>query len=303
MSWLIVALVGPVLWAVSTHMDKYLVERYFKSRDVGVLLVFTALIGIVLLPFIAFYVPSFAALSFTSILVIASTGLLYMAAMYFYLQALQSNEASVVAPFYQATPILAAALAYAVLHEVLSGKQILGGGLIVAGTALASFGFGAGKSKINLRLIVLMLLCATALAISSVVFKLFAIREDFWPTTFWTYAGEAVFGILILAIPSQRQVLRSLLHANPGPVLAINGANELINLGGSLIARYALLLAPLGLVQAVSSTTTIFVFLFGIILTVVFPKIAQEDLSVRSLLQKAAAVTLVTLGVIRLGQG
>ena len=39
MSWLVFALSGPILWAISTHLDKYLVERYFKDTDVMVLLV------------------------------------------------------------------------------------------------------------------------------------------------------------------------------------------------------------------------------------------------------------------------
>lgn len=300
MSWLLVALVGPVLWAISTHIDKYLVDRYFHERDVAVLLVFTSLIGVVLLPFIAAYAPGVTALPLTSVLIIGLTGVLYMAAMYFYLRALQSNEASIVAPFYQATPIFAYGLAYAVLGEVLSTTQVLGGLLIVAGTALASFGAGA-KKRLNVRLVVLMLACALSLAISSVVFKAFAIRDEFWPVTFWTYAGEAVFGAAILAIPLQRRLFQALVRTNPGPVLAINGANELINLAGGLIARFALLLAPLGLVQAVGSTTTIFVFLFGIVLTLLVPGVAKEDLSARALIQKGVAVSLVALGVVRLG--
>ena len=45
MSWLAFALCGPILWAISTHLDKYLVERYFKDADVAVLMLFTALMG------------------------------------------------------------------------------------------------------------------------------------------------------------------------------------------------------------------------------------------------------------------
>ena len=41
--WLFLAFSAPVLWAVSTHIDKYLVERFFKNSSVGVLLIFTAL--------------------------------------------------------------------------------------------------------------------------------------------------------------------------------------------------------------------------------------------------------------------
>jgi hypothetical protein len=50
MSWLPFAFSGPVLWAVSTHLDKYLVEKYFKNSNVAVLLIFTALIGLLTLP-------------------------------------------------------------------------------------------------------------------------------------------------------------------------------------------------------------------------------------------------------------
>lgn len=88
------------------------------------------------------------------------------------------------------------------------------------------------------------------------------------------------------------------LKSNTGAMLTINGANELINLGGSLGARYALLLAPLSLVQAISSTTTLFVFLFGVVLTVLLPHLGREDLSPRNLAQKGISAVLVAVGVI-----
>ncbi|HVA37095.1 MAG TPA: EamA family transporter [Candidatus Dormibacteraeota bacterium] len=299
MRWLPITLAGPILWAISTHLDKYLVERYFKGRSVAVLLVFTALIGLLLLPFIFAYVPGVCALPVRSVSLIALTGVLYMAAMYFYLQALQSNEASVVAPFFQTAPIFAYALAYAVLGERLSRGEVIAGGLIVAGTALLSIEPGHAGPKVNVRLVALMLACAFSLALSSVIFKLFALRDEFWPTTFWTYVGEAVFGVGVLAVPAQRRLFMLLLRSSTGAVLAINGVNEAVNLAGSLLFRYALLLAPLGLVQAVGSTASIFVFLFGIALSVFFPSVARENLSRGDLLRKALAVTLVALGVVR----
>lgn len=70
------------------------------------------------------------------------------------------------------------------------------------------------------------------------------------------------------------------------------------NLSGSLIARYALLLAPLGLVQALGNTTTLFVFLFGIALSLFVPGVAPEKLSRQDLLQKGLGVALVTFGVV-----
>jgi len=71
----------------------------------------------------------------------------------------------------------------------------------------------------------------------------------------------------------------------------------LINLGGGLSVRFASLLAPVALVSAISSTTTLFVFAFGILLTAFFPKLGHEDLSWRNLAQKGAGAALAAIGV------
>ena len=120
MSWLVFAFSGPVLWAISTHLDKYLVERFFKHTDVALLLLFTAFIGILTLPFIAYFEPAFASVEPRSIALIILSGILYMGAMLFYLHALQSEEASVVAPFFQSVPLFGYVLAYLFLGETLS---------------------------------------------------------------------------------------------------------------------------------------------------------------------------------------
>lgn len=162
---------------------------------------------------------------------------------------------------------------------------------------MVSIGPGSGRAMFRLRLLTLMLGCALALAAASTIFKVFAVQEEFWPTIFWTFVGEAAVGAILLMTPGCRCRLASSFEANAGAVLAINGANELINLGGGLGARYALLFAPVGLVQAIAGTTSIFVFLFGGLLTVLAPRLGGEDLSPRNLVGKSAAVAVVALGV------
>src|ERR1700739_47600 len=103
MSWIVFAFSGPVLWAISTHLDKYLVDKYFKDSNVAVLLVFTAVIGLVALPFIWLLAPEVSGVGLRGALLPAFAGVLYMGGMLFYLRALQFEEASAVAPFYQAS--------------------------------------------------------------------------------------------------------------------------------------------------------------------------------------------------------
>ncbi len=299
MSWLVFAFSGPILWAASTHMDKYLVERYFKDSDVAVLLVFTALIGLLTLPFIWVLAPGVAEVGLANAALMGLSGVLYMGAMLFYLQALQTEEASVVAPFFQAGPLFGFVLGYVVLGETLSPTQLAGGALIVGGTLLVSLRsqpHGRQKARFNTRLAALMLACALALALSSLIFKIFALRDEFWPTTFWMFVGEALFGAALLCVASYRRQFFDLLRSNPVAVLSINAANELVNLGGGLGTRFALTLAPLGLVQAIGSTTTLFVFGFGVVLSVFFPTLGRESLSRRELLHKGVAAVLVAIG-------
>ena len=297
MAWLFFAFSGPVLWAISTHVDKYLVERYFKHSDVAVLLLFTAFMGLLALPFIAYYERTILEPGAASIALIILSGVLYMGATLFYLHALQSEEASVVAPFFQAVPLFGYVLAYVVLGERLSTLQATGGILIVAGTLIVSLRLGQPAHKFKLRLVLLMLGCGLTAAVSSLIFKLFAIQIAFWTTTFWMFVGEAIFGLALLCVASYRRQLVDLFRANAAALMGINGSNELINLGGGLGSRYALMFAPLSIVQAISSTTTLFVFAFGVLLSLLFPQLGRETLSRRDLLQKGTAAVLVALGV------
>jgi len=125
-----------------------------------------------------------------------------------------------------------------------------------------------------------------------------ALRDEFWPTTFWMFAGEALFGAGLMAIAPYRRQFLDLLRQNPGAVLSINAVNELINLGGGLGTRFALVLAPLSLVQAIGSTTTLFVFGFGVVLSLFFPALGRENLSRRELLHKGLAAVLVAAGAV-----
>ena len=210
----IYAFSGPILWALSTHIDKYLVERYFKHGSVAVLMVFTAIIGALALPFIWFFKPDVISLDLQSMLVIAVSGILYMGAIYFYLQALQTEEASTVAPFFQAAGIFGLILGYFVLGETIVLQQIIGVLLIIAGSVLLSFRFGQGASRIKKRLVILMLACALAISLSSLIFKFFAVRDEFWTTMFWNFTGQILFGIILMLVAANRFQFKKMMHEN-----------------------------------------------------------------------------------------
>jgi len=295
--WLLYAFSGPVAWAASIHIDKYILEKYFKNGSPAVSMVFTAMIGALMLPFIAFFVPGIFMLGAAPTAVMIASGLLYMAGLLFYIYALQSEEASIVAMLSPVGPILAYALAYLFLGERLTPAQIVGGALVVAGAFIASMRLGGSRVHFRGRSTALMSLAIVCFALSTVIFKFFAVTDLFWPATFWTYVGEALFGVGILAFASERKIFGRIVKSNPGAVLGVNAMNELVNLGGSLGARFALIIAPLALVQAVTSTTPLFTFFFAVVITVFLPKLGRENLSRPVIIQKTTAAALVAIGI------
>jgi drug/metabolite transporter (DMT)-like permease len=295
--WLLFAFSGPVFWAVSTHIDKYLVDRYFRRSDTTVLMVFTSAIGILFLPPIAIFDSAVLKPGAGAILVMTVSGILYMGAMLFYLRAIQREEASIVAALFQASTLFTFLLGWLFLHEKLGWSQGGGCALVVAGALVLSQGGTFTRKKFKLRLVLLMLAATFVLALSSVLFKFFAVENDYWTTTFWNFLGEALFGFAILLAPDYRRQFFHLFRKHPGPVIGVNAANELINLGGGLGVRYAMLLAPVAVVSAIAATTTLFVFGFGILLTLFLPKLGHEDLSRRNMIRKALGAVLISAGV------
>lgn len=296
--WLLLAFLGPLSWAVSTHIDKYLVDRYFQNADTAVLMVFTALVGILALPLIWFFQPAVFSPSLQSIAVMTVSGVMYIASMLFYLRAIQSEEASVVAPLFQLTTIFTFVLAWLMLGEVLTWRAVAGVALIIGGVLFVSLDSDLRLHNLKLPVVLGMAACTLILALSNVLFKYYAVQDNFWTTTFWTFVGEGLFGGVVLAQRRYRSHFLYLVRTHTGALLGVNGANELINLGGGLSVRYATMLAPVALVSAVASTTTLFVFILGSLLSWLTPNLSQEDISPGNLLRKAIAAVVVTAGVL-----
>jgi drug/metabolite transporter (DMT)-like permease len=259
-------------------------------------MVFTALTGLLLLPAIAAFADVFKPPA-RAMAVMAASGVLYMGGMLFYLRAIQQEEASVVAPLFQANTLFTWLLGYFFLRETLNGLQVAGMVLVLAGALSVSVDRHFRLASFKTGLVLLMLAACFAVALSSVLFKFFAVDDSFWATTFWTFAGEGLFGLVLLAVPHYRRQFMQLVRRFPGAVMGVNASNELVNLGAGLSVRYATLLAPVALVTAVSSTTTFFVFAFGILLTLFFPKLGREDLSRGNVLRKGAGAILVMAGI------
>ncbi|MFZ2188656.1 MAG: EamA family transporter [Candidatus Moraniibacteriota bacterium] len=302
MNWFFIALIGPILYAVTNHTDKYLLEKYFKGGEAGAVVLFSAIFSIVTLPIIYIVEPAVFSLGFKTTLALSLNGMINIVCLILYFKSLRDEDASAVVPFYQTIPIFGFVLGYFILGEVLDLKQIIACLLIIIGTVILSLDLTATKISIKKRVALLMLANSFLFALSGVIFKLIATEEGFWASAFWEFSGKVIIGIILfIFVSSYRKEFLWVMKANSLPVLSISSFNESIFILADGFSIYATLLAPIVLVMTVNGFQPVFVFIFGIILTLFFPKIAQESLSKNVLIQKISAIGIITIGTVILG--
>lgn len=297
MNWFLIALSAPALWAASSHIDKYLLEKYFKHQGIGALLIFSGLIYLFILPVFLLIQPRVLDIPLFQAGILVAGGIIEVFGFLIYLYAIEKDEASVVIPIFQVMPVIAYIFGYFILGETLTEKQIWGSLLIIIGAIVISLDLTQIKTSFKTRVFFLILLASVIFSLNGAIFKFVAITEDFWVSNFWASTGDSIMGLAFFAfVGNYRRQFIALFRTNAAKVIGINVSNELITLGSGLLFRYAILLAPLALVQTVNGFQPFFVFLFGIILTLFFPKLGRETLSKKIIFQKLTAIAIMFVG-------
>ncbi len=298
MFWFTLSLIGPFMYALTNHMDKILLEKYFKEYGVGTLILFSSFLSFLALPFLLYVDPTILSLDFKNVLILILVGIINIAVLWLYLIALNDDEASITVVFYQLVPVFGLLLGYIFLDEVLTKMQIISMLIIIIGTSIISFEIdNENKFKLKKKTIGLMLTAALLWAFESTIFKVVAIEENVVRSLFWEHLTLGVIGILLLILvkPYRHNFIQT-LKSNSRAVLGLNVLNESLYMIGNIAFSFAYLLAPIALVLLTESFQPIFVFIIGVILTIFFPKLNSEKITVRHIIQKVLAITITGIG-------
>lgn len=296
MNWFYIALIGPIIWAAENYIDKYLLQKYFKEGGVGGLLIFSSLISLLILPFIFMFAPDVLAISNFNKIIIIFESVLSIFAFLLYLYALEKEETSMVVPIFQTIPMFFLILGFIFLGEVISGRQLFGILLIISAAVALSLEL-AEKVRLKSNILFLMLAASFLIAASGTIFKFVAIEAGFWATSFWNYVGFALMGIIFLMfVKKYRDEFFKVFEKGSKGIFALNLLNEILDVGAGLIFRFATLLAPIALVQAVNGFQPFFVFFYGSLITLLFPGIIKENLTKRHIAHKLISIIVLFIG-------
>lgn len=298
MDWFFLALMGPFLYALTNHIDKALLEKYFKQGGVGTLMLFSSLLSALALPFLFLADHSVLDVSGLNVIILTVVAVLNIALLWLYFLALKGDEASVVIVFYQLVPVFGLILGYFILGESITKIQLLAMAIVILGTTIISFEIDTENNfKLRRQTVIYMLLASFFWALSSVIFKFVALEENVLRSLFWEHLVLMILGVFMFTfIKSYRVNFLQAIQSHSRAIVTLNFTNEILYMSGSVVLSFAYLLAPISLVLLTNSFQPIFVLVIGIILTVFFPKIVVEKITAKNLWQKVIAICITGIG-------
>ncbi|MCL4468477.1 MAG: EamA family transporter [Deltaproteobacteria bacterium] len=292
MLWILFAIIANVLFAVSNLFDKFLIEK--RVRDPLALTVFGGWIDLLF----TLIIVLIHGLSITGPLqagVLLLSGVLVELALIPYFKALSLEDASRISPLFQSMPVFVLLLSSVFLRETLTHRQMLGFLLILSGSFIVSMHkTDAGIFKIR-KAFWWVLLASILWALPAVMFKFVVVKQTFWDALALEFFGVAI-GATILFFLYKTRVLAQIRDIGAGTWSILN-INELIYIAGRVSNFYAITLGLVSLVAVLGGTIPLFVFLFGLMLSLWFPGIIKEDITRASIVTKISSIILVSCGL------
>lgn len=301
MTWIVLSLFSALLYASVTHLDKYLLSKFFRGRTVGALVLFSSFVSLPILPIFHFWVDGIYAVTLTHAVLLSLNGAIYMASLLPYFFALDRDETSIVAPLFLMVSVFSTIMGYLFLNETILTIQLVGCLLIISGALVLSIDTQSiGKIRIKKDVFLLMMASSFLMALNGVLFKFVAVRETFTTSLFWEYIGYAVFAFFVFfLVPAFRAEFVRVFTRNRLPIIGANLLNEVLSLIAKFLLNFATLLTSLAFAVIVhEGAQPLFVIVLGIMLTKFFPAIARENISAKTLVRKTLAIGAMVLGTI-----
>jgi drug/metabolite transporter (DMT)-like permease len=293
MFWISLAILATAVYGASSFVDKVLIEKRIKNPMALTILggFFALFVGLIILA-----IQGFPAIPALPLIVILFAGLLSELALLPYYKAISMDDASKVTPIFQTIPIFVLILSYFIIKETLQPIQI-GGFFIVllGGLVLSIEGSGANPFKIK-KSFWYMILASFCYALPMVLFKAVILQDfGFWTTLGYEFVGYGIAATILLGVylKNAKKEFKNM----PKSTWAIISLNEGFYIFARFCSFYAAVLAPISLVAVIGGTQPLFTLLYGIVLSVWFPKIISEDIRKATIALKLAVAAFMLVGI------
>lgn len=287
---ILIASAGYVVLAISTLFDKFLVTQTFRQPlAYAFWLGLLGLSAFVLLPF-QFALP----VGLDQWLVDLIAGAAFTLSIIFYMKGLYTSDSSTALPVVGSlSTIFTGLLAYLAIDERLTTQQIVAIAILLVGFwVLSSRSLGLSRRAVGNFVI-----AAIFFAIANVSMKIVLSTQPFIAGLAFSRLGAAAVSLGMLALPEVRQAImasrRVLSAKNALLTVSGNGLGALGMIGVFFAYRYA---SPT-ILNAMQGVQYASLFVFGALVTKLWPEVVTERIDPRSINLKIAGIAVVILGL------
>lgn len=294
MSWLVFALLSPVVYTLVNFIDKYIVER--EVPDANGIIIFTAILSTIS-GTIFWLLGGRPLLDPADTLLVMLTGMLTVGAALFYFLAMSREAASNIILFLQLTPIVVFILSLLFLGETLELREVVGFVLIIGAALAASHKPGAGRFRLSTAF---FLICGTAVCqgIAFVLFDFVAANLPFLTAAAYESWGIAIGGLLVyLLVPPVRRGFNKNISSMRRFGIGMIAINETFFITAKTLGFIAITLGSATLVSVISSTGVFLGIVYGLVLTLAAPSIFKENISWANLTRKGILASILFVGI------
>ncbi len=293
---IICLITASVLWAITTFLDKHLISNVTKDNDWKGLFVFSTFLSAVIFLPIYFFASGFQlSMNGLSLVIVFGLALCEMGYLVFYMKAMAKEDTSSITALFQFIPVFTYFLGLLFLNETFTLVQIVSGIVVIVSTVAMSIQFQKGKklNKNKLMALLFMLISSFIIALQTLGFKVSILENNFSTTMFFFQLFLLLLGACSLLLKPFRNAFVDLVKNNGKQVVFFNVMNEVFNVAANALKVFATGFAPIAFVTVFQNGTQIIIaFLLGILLTVLMPKIFDEDISKGNIIKKTICMMI-----------
>lgn len=290
MNGFFLSLVTGFIWSIGNIIDKFAVSRFIKSPIflTGISAAFAFAAGIVTIVFVHSPVHGF------DLFWLVGSGGCYFFGTWLYFMAIKREEPSRVIPLFAFTIVFLTLQSALFLGEIFSFSTYLGIA-IIAGSSLMLLARQSVFDAFRSKSFGLMMLSTFIYSLSYAINKYLLKQYSYWQVFGYVklFIGIVGFLFLLFFIRELRETFREIRKKYIG----LSVTSETINVTGSLLFMMASSVWYVALVETVVSVQYIFIFIWGILLSLLLPRYRLEKISRRVMIQKIASIAAIILGI------
>lgn len=299
MLWILLGIAAAASWSFAAFIDNYLTDVIFRDKMPQAVKLASGPVYILISIIVFLATGAIMPETWQAGLLILS-GFISAIGTLAYYQALKNEEATGAAIFYQLQPIMFLAIDFFLFNESITFKQIIGFLVVLSAPIIVIFSRKHKKSrKLELTAALLLVLYVFIATISAEISTRTSVGMNFITVICFYLFGRGITDCLFNLLPSYRKRHKYAIKKYGLKYRFMVAFDIFLCSAADFAYRYSLIIGIAALSSAITNAAElILTFLFGIILSIIWPKFGREKLQRHLIIAHVVAVILCVVGII-----